>query len=426
MARAATAPLRALILALPLLAAAPAGAQAPEGDAAGKLQAIQGDLATAQGRRDALEAETARLASEARALQDRLVAEAAKAQAAAEAVTLVEQRLADLSIAAAGRSAELERREADLAQSLAALQLLARQPPAALLLRPGPPVDVMRSGLLLGAAVPSLSAEARQLGVDLAELKRLETRIQEDRTRLVAARDTLAASRGRLEALRDEKRKAEAASRADLAAERRKLARLAAEAQDLKALIAAAEKARAEREAAARAAAAEAERRAAEAASADAAARTAVAARLKAAVLVPPSARPEAPTIGGGLLPVRGQLVQRYGEARGEGLTSRGVRIRAAAGAEVVTPMAGQIVFAGPFKGYGQLLIVSAGEGYHLLLAGMERIDGGVGQRVVAGEPVGRMGAGGDGAVLYVELRRGGDPVDPLPWIGLGERKASG
>lgn len=342
-------------------------------------------------------------------------------------MTLVEQRLADLGVAAAGRAADLERRQADLTQSLASLQLLARQPPAALLLRPGPPVDVMRSGLLLGAAVPSLAAEARQLGADLAELKRLEARIAEDRTRLVAARDALAASRERLAELRDAKRKAEATSRADLAAERRKLARLAGEAQDLKALIAAAETARAEREAAARAAAAEAERRAAEAQATEVAARTAEAARLKAAVLVPPSAPTGAPSRGAsGMLPVHGQLVQRYGEARGEGLTSRGVRIRAPAGAEVVTPMAGQIVFAGPFKGYGQLLIVSAGEGYHLLLAGMERIDAGVGQRVVAGEPVGRMGTGGDGPALYIELRRGGDPVDPLPWIGLGERKASG
>ena len=93
----------------------------------------------------------------------------------------------------------------------------------------------------------------------------------------------------------------------------------------------------------------------------------------------------------------------------------------------MVAPSDGKIVFAGLFKGYGQLLIIAHGGGYHSLLAGFERIDANVGQAVQAGEPVGRMG--GDDAnkpTLYVEVRQKGEPVNPIPWLVAGARKVSG
>ena len=91
-------------------------------------------------------------------------------------------------------------------------------------------------------------------------------------------------------------------------------------------------------------------------------------------------------------------------------------------------------MFAGPFRGYGQMLIISANGGYHVLLAGLTNIDGVVGQMVLAGEPVGRMGAqqqgnapkGIGGESLYIEFRRNGVPVDPAPWFAALREKVSG
>jgi septal ring factor EnvC (AmiA/AmiB activator) len=85
------------------------------------------------------------------------------------------------------------------------------------------------------------------------------------------------------------------------------------------------------------------------------------------------------------------------------------------------------VVYAGPFRNYGQLLILNAGSGYHVLLAGMDRISVDLGQFVVTGEPVAVMGGGGSQVpaalaansgqpVLYVEFRKDGTPVDPSPW----------
>jgi septal ring factor EnvC (AmiA/AmiB activator) len=92
----------------------------------------------------------------------------------------------------------------------------------------------------------------------------------------------------------------------------------------------------------------------------------------------------------------------------------------------VVAPWDGRVEFAGPFRGYGQILIIEHGDGYHSLLAGLERIDVAVGQALVAGEPVGVVKSGEGKPSLYLELRRHGQPIDPLPWLSLRDEKVTG
>ena len=97
------------------------------------------------------------------------------------------------------------------------------------------------------------------------------------------------------------------------------------------------------------------------------------------------------------------------------------------AGAVVSAPADGSVLFSGPYRTYGQLLIINAGGGYYVLLAGMDRISVAPGQFVLSGEPVGAMGDGSTrmaaaaavGAaqpVLYIELRKDGTAIDPGPW----------
>ena len=93
---------------------------------------------------------------------------------------------------------------------------------------------------------------------------------------------------------------------------------------------------------------------------------------------------------------------------------------------------------AGPFRGYGQLLIINAGNGYHIVLAGLGHIDVATGQPVLAGEPIGEMGDGNllttevakttsAGPVLYVEFRKDGSAINPGPWWAkTDQRKVRG
>ena len=125
--------------------------------------------------------------------------------------------------------------------------------------------------------------------------------------------------------------------------------------------------------------------------------------------------------------PAVGRLVGRYGQATKGGLTRKGISVETLPGAQVVAPYDGRVVFADAFRGYGRLLIIEHGEGYHSLLAGLARIDTAIGQWVLAGEPVGVMGRTGKGKpTLYVELRRKGQPINPLPWLAARKGKVSG
>jgi septal ring factor EnvC (AmiA/AmiB activator) len=95
-------------------------------------------------------------------------------------------------------------------------------------------------------------------------------------------------------------------------------------------------------------------------------------------------------------------------------------------GAEVVAPFDGRVLFAGAFRGYGQILIIGHGDGYHSLVAGLDRIDSSVGQWLVAGEPIGRMSADEAKPRLYLELRHNGQPINPLPWLATRDAKVKG
>ncbi len=125
--------------------------------------------------------------------------------------------------------------------------------------------------------------------------------------------------------------------------------------------------------------------------------------------------------------PVVGNAVRVFDLEARTGTYNKGVLFTSRAGAQVVAPYDGRVAFAGLFRGYGQILIIEHGEGYHTLLAGLRRIDGAVNQWLLAGEPVGVMGSSGSGApTLYLEIRLNGQPIDPLPWLAINQAKVSG
>jgi septal ring factor EnvC (AmiA/AmiB activator) len=112
--------------------------------------------------------------------------------------------------------------------------------------------------------------------------------------------------------------------------------------------------------------------------------------------------------------PVAGRQLRNFGEKDADGVLSEGIAFAALSGAPVVAPAPGRVVFAGPFKGYGPIVILQHQGGYHSFLSGFGRIDVDMGEEVDAGEPIGVMPVkSGSRPELYFEWRRNGEPVDP-------------
>ena len=125
--------------------------------------------------------------------------------------------------------------------------------------------------------------------------------------------------------------------------------------------------------------------------------------------------------------PVVGRVAVRYGQPIANGRTHKGLTLETGKAAQVIAPYEGKVAFSGPFRSYGELLIIQHNGGYHTLLAGMARIDVAVGQWVLTGEPVAVMGREGvNKTALYVEIRRNSQPINPLPWMARRKGKIGG
>lgn len=384
----------AFILALVLLAPMPAAVAQEE--EASRLREIEQQLEEKKSLEQELKQKAEAAAREARAISSRLVEQAAKIREQEESIALLEDDLARLGETIAVKRADVQRQNENLVHTLAALERLSQRPPEFLLLRPADAVETVRSAMLLTTTMPEITAQTERIRASLGELNSLRASLLERRTALNRELDSLKNQRVELERLHTEKQTLYRRYTSGAEKERARIQALAREAKDLQSLIEQIEK----------------ERKAA-------------ASELFSAPSFPkgvPFSRAR------GLLPypVTGTVSQRFGDDIPGG-TAKGIRIETRPGTPVIAPFDGQIIFAGAFRHYGQLLIIAHGDGYHSLLAGLRRIDGEVGQWVLAGEPVGVMpeallASGGTSAPaasadLYLEMRKNGEPLNPLPWL---------
>jgi septal ring factor EnvC (AmiA/AmiB activator) len=384
------------------------------------LKTAEGAIAAAAEAQRRLEREVAELRADRAKLAAALVDGTRRIRETEERIQAFEKRI---DAAAGSESAirrSLEARRGLLVEVLAALQRMGRRPPPAVLVRPEDILAAVRSSMLLGAVLPELRAETEGLAGDLAELVRLRNVLSADRQSLERELAELSRDQERMAALMEARQARLAEAERGAGSERARAAELGREAQTLKVLIE-----RMEREVAASQKAAEEARKAAEAQARETRERFAAAAFRDPARLAPKIPFSEAR----GLLPmpVGGNAVRGFGDPDGLGGTARGTSISTRPGAVVASPADGWVAFAGPFRSFGRLLIINAGGGYYLLLAGMDQIRVDVGQFVLAGEPVGTMGdtsslavgtgtVESDGPVLYVEFRKDGGSIDPSPW----------
>ncbi|HEU4518553.1 MAG TPA: peptidoglycan DD-metalloendopeptidase family protein [Microvirga sp.] len=384
------------------------------------LKALQDALAVSAEARRRLDAEIDAIRTDRAKLNEALIGTAERARVTEDRVRALELRLQNLAASETAIRRSLESRRDVIVEVFAALQRMGRRPPPAVLVRPEDMLEAVRASILLGAVLPELQVETQTLATDLGELVRLRNAIAKDRATLDGEAAALKAEQDRLAALMAARQGRLAEAERSAGTERDRAADLARQAGSLKELIE-----RMERDIAAARQAAEEARKAEEEQLRQSRNRFAEAAFRDPARLAPKVAFAEAK----GLLPrpVSGDIAREFGASDGYGGVTRGISIRTRPKAVVVSPSDGWVAFAGPFRSFGRLLIINAGGGYYLLLAGMDQINVEVGQFVLAGEPVASMGQTSSaspaaGAVesgdptLYVEFRKDGGSIDPGPW----------
>ncbi len=435
-------------------------------------------------REAALRKDLGLLAVEREQLNIQLMETASLIQKAEAQMTAIEARLGDLEAQEKLVRGSLDRRHDSIAKLLSALQRMGRNPPPVVVTRREDALQMVRSAMLLASAFPELRTQALELAGRLNELARIMDDIRGEGDKLKAETARLSETQIRLAGLMEVKRQSQASHQAELDEVRKAAGDIARNVTDLSDLIARLDKvvsaqtnlgdydkevdlAQSQAQVSTRSASPEtvlprgivapvpepATRRA------DAGTAGAKDGETKLASLVPPRLSPPAielaPGSGGVTghpgrlkpalpfhlakaklpLPAQGRRVQAFGDRTQFGGQSKGIILETRHTAQITAPCDGWVVYSGPFRTYGQLLIINAGGGYHVLLAGLSQVHVQLGQFVLAAEPIGTMSAApkpttGNAAsnspVLYIEFRKDGRPIDPDPWWVEGHQKVQG
>jgi len=462
-----------------------ASAQSPQApasvdDARSRLEAGKDKLDQNRRRTKTVEAELGEIAAERERINRQLIETADVVQRSEGQLTALEGRLEELGTQEKLLRGSLESRHESIGRLLGAMQRMGRDPPPVMITRREDALKMVRSAMLLARAFPELSQQAQVLASRLGELATVMGEIKRDSETLRSETAKLNDTRLKLASLLELKRQSLTERSTELRELRSAALEISKNVTDLSELIVKLDQqvmARVQppllppvqpsqtspepaaptlprlppptsaasappepppqmpstaiaalppppvpKEAPAR------PRVAFELAPKDSTLRDAPAARMRPAIAFA-SAR------GQLRLPAQGKRVLAFGDKTQHSGPAKGVYIETRASAQVRAPSDGWVVFAGPFRTFGQLLIINADDGYHVVLAGMSQIDVQFGQFVLAGEPVGTMSAPprsiGRTAptaapVLYVEFRKDGRPIDPDPWWATNTQKVAG
>ena len=394
-----------LMLVLPWLALKAAKVEAIEAPLAEDIILLEKQVEAEKKESQNLENKAQTIGREIITIRQKMIGVAKKIQDQEEVLSNLEIRLSSLEKEQQEMTTKLVKNNEQMIKVLSSLQNIALKPAETIIVQPLEPIDIIRSIILMRDSIPFIELSADKIQEDLNKLASLKANIKSQYARITVAKNSLDNEHQSIELLHQKRilLKKETEIEGKKAAGRAK--ELAEKADDLRDLLKVLEEEKRKAEKAE-----QAEQEQALKSKPDFKTKENVAIKSFDDKISFASARGRLPP------PVRGKIITVYGETTRTGSHARGITIKTRSNAQVIAPFDGVVLFAGSFRGYGQLLIIQHGGGYHTLLAGIERIDVSVNQNLLAGEPVGLMSKDKD-PNLYLELRKDGQPVNPLPWL---------
>jgi septal ring factor EnvC (AmiA/AmiB activator) len=356
-----------------------------------RYHALQQQMKNAKPSVESARKKSEALTVEAAQLRQQLVATAARVQALEQEKSKIDADILMLGGRERTMSDKFARNRVQVSHLIAILERLQSDLPPALALEPADALRSARGAMLLGAALPKIYQAAAEVSRQLKALKQTRASLLSRRAQSLSNAADLSAAEGHLDKLLAARQREASGAGAAYQALQAKFDAIANQATDLKTLLDRVSMLRAN-------------------------------AGPQGMVIVSAEGRAIQNVLKPGSLasPVVGHVEEDApGEERQPGLN-----FVTSPGAAVVAPADSHVLFAGPYRKTGQVLILETAGGYDLVLAGLDRVDVRSGDQLLAGEPVGRMPRGKNGAKLYFELRQNGKSVSPAAWLGIGLRKA--
>jgi murein hydrolase activator len=361
-------------LAAGALLVAPLSSSAAAPDTTNTLTAIDAQREARAVARDADQDRASAAAAQVKKLQSQLVSLGRADADGRRTLGGARERLRQLNVQEAALKLRMGRNQESLTRLLGALQMYQRNPPPALLVDPRSARDAVRAAILIKAITPELERRAKEFTAQSEDLKRLRRQADAASGMMFQAESAMADRQAHIQDLIDQKKALEQQLASDASVANGDVQRLAARARSLGELV------------------------------------HTLGDHDAGGAQPSDEALPQRLTS-----PVPGQPAHGFGEAGSDPEHAKGLTWTPDANATVLSPTAALVDYAGPLKGWGVVLILRAGD-YHLVLAGLGSVVAEAGRTVAAGEPVGRMPGEGR-SELYLEVRKGAQPVDPTRWF---------
>ena len=361
------------------------------------LEELQAQLEEERKAQTQMHKKAQNIAAEVSSVKKQMVKAASLVQNNEETLTALEKNLKELEEKKVEVEDRLAKRESQIVILMSGLQKMAVYPPDAVFFSPQNPIDNLRSSLILKSTHEPLRGTVEKLKQELNKLASLQAAIKAQAAQIRLAAMRLEDEREKMEKLMQQKSILQSHFEFESQDAKKKADALGKKAKNLEDLLEKLEK--------------EKQKKMQKLADA--------AAKQKPILSIPmPAAVAGAfeKSLGSLPLPARGRIIQRYGDTTLGGSSAKGLTMQTRSNAQVISPFDGTVLFAGEFKGYGNLIIIEHGDGYHSLLSGLNTIDCTVGQNVLTGEPVGRM-SNNEADKLYLEFRKNGQPVNPETWF---------